>query len=52
VQEGQILGKVDIQLRDETLLSRDLVALSAAQAGSFWSRLVDTIKLFFIRLFD
>jgi D-alanyl-D-alanine carboxypeptidase (penicillin-binding protein 5/6) len=52
LQQGQVLGKLDILFQDKVIASRDLVALSAAPAGSFWSRLLDTIQLFFIRLFE
>jgi D-alanyl-D-alanine carboxypeptidase (penicillin-binding protein 5/6) len=52
LQQGKVLGKLNITLQDEVIDSRDLVALNDAPAGSFFSRLLDTIQLFFIRLFE
>ena len=48
---GQELGEVVITLGGEKLLSAPLVALSDIEKSGFFSRIFDTISLFFHRLF-
>jgi D-alanyl-D-alanine carboxypeptidase (penicillin-binding protein 5/6) len=48
---GQELGKLTIQLSDDETLSEPLVALNAVDSAGFFSRLWDSISLFFLNLF-
>jgi D-alanyl-D-alanine carboxypeptidase (penicillin-binding protein 5/6) len=52
VTAGQAIGNVHIRVGDEEVASRPLTALQAAPEGSLWQRLLDTIQLFFIKLFN
>ncbi|MCW9032414.1 MAG: D-alanyl-D-alanine carboxypeptidase [Gammaproteobacteria bacterium] len=47
VAEGQTYGKVIINLRDKTIASQNLVALSSIKEGGVWRKLVDNIQLMF-----
>lgn len=47
IKAGQVLGKATITLDGKTLKTVDLVALKDVEAGSFWRRLIDQIKLWF-----
>ena len=47
IKAGQVLGKATILLDGKTLKTVDLVALKDIEAGSFWRRLIDQIKLWF-----
>jgi D-alanyl-D-alanine carboxypeptidase (penicillin-binding protein 5/6) len=45
VSQGQALGSITLQLSGETLLQEPLVALQAAPLGSWWRRLIDSLRL-------
>jgi len=47
VAGGQVLGTLTVTLNDDELLSRPLVALQAVEAGSWMTRLSDTVRLWF-----
>lgn len=49
--EGQELGNVVVTLDGEELLNTPLVALSAVEAAGLFSRILDSIVLFFKQLF-
>ena len=52
IDQGQVLGSVDITLGDETLYHGDVVALQAVEKGSLFKRLIDFLTLFFMNLFS
>ena len=47
VAQGAVRGSVRIQLDDEVLAERPLVALHAVEQGSLWQRIGDSIRLMF-----
>ena len=47
VSGGQVLGTLTVTLNDDELLSRPLVALQDVEAGSWMTRLSDTVRLWF-----
>ena len=51
IAKGAELGRMQVSLQGELLLDEPLVALEAAEAAGFWSRLWDSIVLFFTQLF-
>ncbi|TYL48195.1 D-alanyl-D-alanine carboxypeptidase family protein [Marinomonas sp. IMCC 4694] len=48
---GDVLGKIIVGSDGNILLERSVVALEAVEEGSFFKRLFDKIKLFFMNLF-
>lgn len=52
VSAGDVLGTLRITLGDDLLAERNLVALQSVDQGSFFKRIWDRIKLFFIGLFS
>ena len=52
IKVGDELGQLEVRLQDELLLKRPLVALNAVEEAGLLARLWDSIKLFFIGLFD
>jgi len=52
IDQGQVLGSVDITLGEETLYHGDVVALQAVDKGSLFKRLIDFLTLFFMNLFS
>ena len=50
IAAGQALGEVEVTLNGETLLTAPLVALTAVEKSGFFSRIFDTILLFFHQL--
>lgn len=52
VSAGDILGTLSIKQGDEVIVERDLVALEPVEQGSFFKRLWDRIKLFFLGFFN
>ncbi|UTV29115.1 D-alanyl-D-alanine carboxypeptidase family protein [Photobacterium atrarenae] len=52
VQEGDVVGKILYQVDEETISEAPLVALQSVEEGGFFSRLWDTIYLFFLELFS
>lgn len=51
VHQGDNVGQLVINLNDQVLLEKPLIALSAIEEGSFFKKLFDRIKLFFQNLF-
>ena len=47
VANGQTLGTLTVTLNNDELLSRPLVALQEVAAGSWMTRLSDTVRLWF-----
>jgi D-alanyl-D-alanine carboxypeptidase (penicillin-binding protein 5/6) len=52
IQQGDVIGKVEVKLGDEVVHSADLVALETVEEGGLFRRLWDSIRLFFYGLFD
>jgi len=52
IAQGDVIGKVEVKLGEEVVHSADLIALEAVEEGSFFSRLWDSISLFFFGLFN
>ncbi|MCQ4321901.1 D-alanyl-D-alanine carboxypeptidase family protein [Stutzerimonas stutzeri] len=52
IQQGDVIGKVELSLDGEVLQSTDLIALQAVEEGGLFSRLWDSIQLFFFNLFN
>jgi serine-type D-Ala-D-Ala carboxypeptidase (penicillin-binding protein 5/6) len=52
IQQGDVIGKVEVKLGEEVVHSADLVALEAVDEGGFFRRLWDSIRLFFYGLFN
>jgi serine-type D-Ala-D-Ala carboxypeptidase (penicillin-binding protein 5/6) len=51
VQQGQVIGKVEIRQGDTVLQQADVVALEGVEEGGFFRRIWDSIRLFFKGLF-
>lgn len=51
ISQGQELGKLTVVLGDKTLVDMPLIALESVEQAGFFSRIWDSIKLFFIGLF-
>lgn len=51
IQKGQVVGKVIASQSGKTIAERPLVALEPIEEGSFFSRLMDHIKMFFSKFF-
>jgi len=52
IQQGDVIGKVEVKLGDEVVHSADLVALETVEEGGLFRRLWDSIRLFFFGLFN
>ena len=52
IQQGDVVGKVEVSLDGQVVQSTDLIALQAVEEGGLFSRLWDTIQLFFFNLFN
>lgn len=52
IQQGQVIGKLIASLDGKTIAERPLVALQAVEQASFFSRLLDRIKMFFAKLMN
>lgn len=52
VSAGDVLGTLSIRNGDNVIVERDLVALEAVEQGSFFKRIWDRIRLFFIGFFS
>ncbi|MBU1332873.1 MAG: D-alanyl-D-alanine carboxypeptidase [Gammaproteobacteria bacterium] len=52
IQQGDVIGKVEVKLADEVVHSADLVALETVEEGGFFRRLWDSVRLFFFGLFN
>lgn len=51
VNLGQKFGRLEVKLKDEVLISQDLISLEAIPEAGFFKRIWDAIKLFFAGLF-
>ena len=52
IQQGDVIGKVEVKHEGEVLQSTDLIALETVEEGGLFSRLWDSIQLFFFNLFN
>lgn len=52
VKQGDRLGVVEVRLGDEVMHTADLVALQDVEEGGFFSRIFDSIRMFFYSLFN
>lgn len=52
IEQGQVLGTVDITLGDQVLYSGEVVALQAVERAGLFKRLMDALTLFFMGLFS
>ncbi len=52
IQQGDVVGKVEVRHEGKVLQSTDLIALSAVEEGGLFGRLWDSIQLFFFNLFN
>ena len=52
IEQGQVIGKVEVKLGEEVVHSADLVALESVEEGGLFRRLWDSIRLFFYGLFN
>jgi D-alanyl-D-alanine carboxypeptidase (penicillin-binding protein 5/6) len=52
IQQGDVVGKVNVTLDGQVLQSTDLIALNAVEEGGLFTRLWDSIRLFFFNLFN
>ncbi len=52
LQQGQVLGQLQLVLDGQVLLEKPVVALEAMEQAGFFARLIDSIKLFFRNLFS
>jgi D-alanyl-D-alanine carboxypeptidase (penicillin-binding protein 5/6) len=50
IQVGQVIGKIDIAIKDKSYASVPLVALEAVEQANFFKRVWDSILLFFHQL--
>ncbi|UTW06568.1 D-alanyl-D-alanine carboxypeptidase family protein [Pseudomonas benzenivorans] len=52
IEQGAVIGKVEVKLGEEVVHSADLVALESVDEGGLFRRLWDSIRLFFYGLFN
>ncbi|MFI8689136.1 D-alanyl-D-alanine carboxypeptidase family protein [Stutzerimonas kunmingensis] len=52
IQQGDVIGKVEVKLDDKVVRSTDLVALETIEEGGLFRRFWDSIRLFFYSLFN
>lgn len=52
ITKGQRLGVVEVRSGDEVVHTADLVALDDVEEGGFFSKIFDTIRMFFYSLFN
>lgn len=52
IQQGDVIGKVEVKLGDQVLQSTDLIALETVEEGGLFRRLWDSIRLFIYGLFN
>ncbi|MDL0439041.1 D-alanyl-D-alanine carboxypeptidase family protein [Stutzerimonas frequens] len=52
IQQGDVVGKVEVKLDDKVVRSTDLVALETVEEGGLFRRFWDSIRLFFYSLFN
>jgi len=52
IAAGTKYGTLQVKLQDKLITEQSLVALADVERGSWWKRLMDSIKLFFSNLFS
>lgn len=52
LERDQVFGDLTVAYEGDTLAERELVALHSVEQGGFFRRIWDTIKLFFLELFQ
>jgi D-alanyl-D-alanine carboxypeptidase (penicillin-binding protein 5/6) len=52
IEQGAVIGKVEVRDGDKLIHSADLIALEGVEQGGFFARLWDSIRLFFYGLFN
>jgi len=52
IEQGAVIGKVEVKLGEKVIERADLIALEAVEQGGFFSRVWDSIRLFFFGLFN
>lgn len=52
IQQGDVIGKVEVKLEDKVVRGADLVALETIEEGGLFRRFWDSIRLFFYSLFN
>ncbi len=52
IEQGAVVGKVEVKLGDQVLRSANLIALDTVEEGGLFRRLWDSIRLFFYGLFN
>ena len=52
IQQGDVIGRVEVKLDDKVVRSTDLVALETIEEGGLFRRFWDSIRLFFYSLFN
>jgi len=52
IQQGDVIGKVEVKLEDKVVRSTDLVALETIEEGGLFRRFWDSIRLFVYSLFN
>lgn len=52
IEQGAVIGKVEVKLGDKVVERADLIALDAVEQGGFFQRMWDSIRLFFFSLFN
>lgn len=52
ISKGDRLGVVEVRSGDEVVHTADLVALDDVEEGGFFSKILDTIRMFFYSLFN
>ena len=52
IQQGDVVGKVEVKHDGQVMQTTDLIALETVEEGGLFSRLWDSIQLFFFNLFN
>lgn len=52
IQQGDVIGKVEVKLGEQVLQTTDLIALETVEEGGLFRRLWDSIRLFIYGLFN
>ena len=52
IQQGDVIGKVEVSHNDKVIHTSDLIALQAVEEGGLFRRFWDSIRLFFTGLFN
>lgn len=52
IQQGDVVGKVEVNMDGQVLQSTDLIALETVEEGGLFRRFWDSIQLFFFNLFN